>query len=65
MHIIRFNPCQMQNILIGGNKRYSNECHGFQNGLFQYCFRKSAKNTTTIKTIGPPSDIILRKMLFS
>lgn len=65
MHIIRFNPCQMQNILTGGNKRCSNERHGFQNGLFQNCFRKSAKNTTKIKTIGPPSDIILRKILFS
>lgn len=65
MHTTRFNSCHMENILIGGNKTCSNDYQGFQNGLYQYCFRKSAKNTTKFKTIGPPSDIILRKRFFS
>lgn len=65
MRTIIFNPCQMQNILFPPISTCSNECQGFQNGLFQYCFRKSAKNTTKIKTIGRPSNIILRKRLFS
>lgn len=54
----------MQNILTGGNKKCSNECHGLQNGLFQYCFRKLAKYTTKIKTIAFPSAMILRESLF-